>query len=144
MSVSGESRRLSPVVRGRLEQPSCGFEALEPGAHYTVTVKTMSGKVTSWPASTELTLKPLPVRALQGARPATGGERALLVWWQPADDSAQDEFRVEYHEAGAGGDSAALVAAGHNVTLDALLPGRNYTVRPLLYSTLAHPCCSTR
>lgn len=45
VSVSGESRRLTPVVRARQEPPRCSFDALEPGAHYTVTVKTMSGKV---------------------------------------------------------------------------------------------------
>lgn len=52
----GGGRRLAPVLRYRNETPSCWFEGLEPGAHYTVTVKTMSGKVTSWPATADLTL----------------------------------------------------------------------------------------
>ena len=57
-------RRLPPQLRARDEPPACAFDGLEPGAPYTVTVKTMSGKVTSWPASADLTLRPLPVRAL--------------------------------------------------------------------------------
>lgn len=45
VSVSGEARRLAPLVRSRADAPLAAFDALEPGAHYTVTVKTMSGKV---------------------------------------------------------------------------------------------------
>lgn len=59
VSVSGSGgggRRLAPVVRARNDTPACAFDGLEPGAPYTVTVKTMSGKVTSWPAATDLTL----------------------------------------------------------------------------------------
>lgn len=83
-------------------------------------------QVTSWPAATELTLRPRPVAWLRGAG---AGARGLRVWWRAADGSLQDEFRVEYREAGpAGDDASALTAAGTNVTLDALLPGRNYTV----------------
>lgn len=119
-------RRLAPVVRARNDTPECAFEGLEPGARYTVTVKTMSGKVTSWPSPADLTLKPLPVRELQWALEGAGGVR---VWWRPAEGSAQDEYRVSYHEAGPSrDDSNALSTPAANVTLEALLPGRNYTV----------------
>lgn len=68
--------------------------------------------------------EPLPVRALEVSR-AEGG--ALRVTWAPAEGSVQDEYRVSYHEAeSADGSTVPCVAAG--VTLDALLPGRNYTV----------------
>lgn len=52
---AGGGRR-TPQLRARDEAPACAFDGLEPGAPYTVTVKTMSGKVTSWPAATDLTL----------------------------------------------------------------------------------------
>lgn len=56
VSVTGEARRLTPVVRARADPPAAAFDSLEPGARYQVTVKTMSGKVTSWPATADLTL----------------------------------------------------------------------------------------
>lgn len=54
------ARRLPPQLRARDEPPACSFDGLEPGAHYSVTVKTMSGKVTSWPATADLTLSECP------------------------------------------------------------------------------------
>ncbi|CAK1544794.1 unnamed protein product [Leptosia nina] len=131
------ARRLPPAVRGRDDPPLCSFDGLEPGAHYAVTVKTMSGKVTSWPAATELTLKPLPVTQVgwRYAEPSevnsAGGVagEGVLVWWSPASNSTQDEFKVSYHEAGESrDDSSAISTSNNNVTLEALLPGRNYTV----------------
>ncbi|XP_037297538.1 tyrosine-protein phosphatase 10D [Manduca sexta] len=126
--AGGAARRLAPVVRARDEAPACWFDGLEPGAHYTVTVKTMSGKVTSWPAATDLTLKPLPVRALQW-RHAAGADSGVALWWAPADGSTQDQYKVSYHEVGPSrDDSNTLMTATTNVTLDTLLPGRNYTI----------------
>ncbi|KAF9421769.1 hypothetical protein HW555_002450 [Spodoptera exigua] len=129
VSVSGSGgggRRLAPVVRARNDTPSCSFEGLEPGAPYTVTVKTMSGKVTSWPAATDLTLKPLPVRDLAWRYAADG---AVDLWWTPAPASTQDEYKVSYHEAGPSrDDSNTLSTAEPRVTLRALLAGRNYSV----------------
>ncbi|XP_060800520.1 tyrosine-protein phosphatase 10D isoform X3 [Amyelois transitella] len=123
---AGAARRPAPVLRARNESASAAFDALEPGARYTVVVKTMSGKVTSWPASAEVTLKPLPVRNLSW-RLAAG--EAVTVAWAPADHSTQDEYKVSYHEAGpARDDSNTLTTPATNVTLEALLPGRNYTV----------------
>lgn len=56
VSGGGAARRLSPLLLGRDEEPSCWFRRLDPGAHYSLTVKTMAGKVTSWPAALDLTL----------------------------------------------------------------------------------------
>ncbi|XP_053600503.1 tyrosine-protein phosphatase 10D isoform X2 [Plodia interpunctella] len=130
VSVGGSAaggRRPAPVLRARNDSAAAAFEGLEPGAHYTVTVKTMSGKVTSWPASAEVTLKPLPVRDLSG-RQVAGGE-GVVVSWSPAPGSTQDEYKVSYHEAGpARDDSNTLTTPTSNVTLESLLPGRNYTV----------------
>lgn len=121
-------RRLPPQLRARDEPPACAFDGLEPGAPYTVTVKTMSGKVTSWPASADLTLRPLPVRALQGRRVDSAEGGGVFLWWRPADGSTQDEYRVSYHETGPSrDDSNSLTTAATNATLEALLPGRNYT-----------------
>ncbi|KAJ8725313.1 hypothetical protein PYW07_016271 [Mythimna separata] len=94
VSVSGSgggARRLAPVLRARDEEPACAFDGLEPGAPYTVTVKTMSGKVTSWPATTDLTLKPLAVRELHWEHAPDG---AVELWWSPAQGSTQDEYKV--------------------------------------------------
>uniref|UniRef100_A0A2A4JIC7 Fibronectin type-III domain-containing protein n=1 Tax=Heliothis virescens TaxID=7102 RepID=A0A2A4JIC7_HELVI len=129
VSVSGlgasGGRRLAPVVRARNDTPACSFEGLEPGAPYTVTVKTMSGKVTSWPATSDLTLKPLSVRGLAWRLAAEGAD----VWWSPAPGSTQDEYKVSYHEAGPSrDDSSTLTTAEARVQLRALLPGRNYSV----------------
>ncbi|XP_068628161.1 tyrosine-protein phosphatase 10D [Battus philenor] len=120
-------RRLPPAVRARDDPTSASFDGLEPGAHYTVTVKTMSGKVTSWPAAADFTLKPLAVRGLRW-RDAEAGD-GLLVWWQPADGSTQDEYKVSYHETGPShDDSSTLTTSATNITLESLLPGRNYTI----------------
>ncbi|XP_046978913.1 tyrosine-protein phosphatase 10D-like isoform X1 [Vanessa cardui] len=122
-------RRLPPQLRARDEPPAAAFDGLEPGAHYTVTVKTMSGKVTSWPATADLTLKPLPVRDLQGRSVDTEDGGGVFLWWKPADGSTQDEYKVSYHETGPSrDDSNTLTTTNTNVTLEALLPGRNYTV----------------
>ncbi|CAG9792264.1 unnamed protein product [Diatraea saccharalis] len=87
----------------------------------------MSGKVTSWPASADLTLKPLPVRDLHWKR-VEGSEGILLSWSAPTG-STQDEYKISYHEAGPSrDDSNTLSTAATEITLDALLPGRNYTV----------------
>ncbi|CAK1578883.1 unnamed protein product [Parnassius mnemosyne] len=136
---SGGARRLAPVVRAREEPTSAAFEGLEPGVHYTVTVKTMSGKVTSWPAAADFTLKPLPVRSLrwreadegegQGHGSGGRGTGALLVSWEPADGSTQDEYKVSYYETDPSQeDSNTLTTPNTNVTLEGLLPGRNYTI----------------
>lgn len=53
----GTVRKLPPVTRLKNESTFWEFkDNLEPGRTYSVIVKTVSGKVTSWPASTEVTL----------------------------------------------------------------------------------------
>ncbi|CAB3221781.1 unnamed protein product [Arctia plantaginis] len=126
-SGAGGGRR-TPVVRARNDTPATSFDGLEPGAPYTVTVKTMSGKVTSWPAATDLTLKPLPVKGLDW-RYADGPEGGVIVWWTPSEGSIQDEYKVSYHESGPSrDDSSTLTVSDTSVPLRSLLPGRNYTV----------------
>lgn len=61
---AGGGRRLAPLLRPRDAPPYAEFDALEPGAHCTVTVKTMSGKVTSWPASADFTLSQYTVHVV--------------------------------------------------------------------------------
>ncbi|KAL0839964.1 hypothetical protein ABMA28_016572 [Loxostege sticticalis] len=124
---AGGGRRLAPLLRPRDAPPLAEFDALEPGAHCTVTVKTMSGKVTSWPASADFTLKPLPVQDVAWKR--VEGSEGILLWWTPPAASTQDEYKISYHEAGPSrDDSNTLTTSATNLTLEALLPGRNYTV----------------
>lgn len=53
-------RRIQPVTRNREDQNFWEFkDHLEPGHNYQVVVKTVSGKVTSWPATGEVTLSKL-------------------------------------------------------------------------------------
>jgi hypothetical protein len=50
-------RRPAPVIRGRDRPNVLEFrDGLEPGRSYQVSVKTMSGKVASWPISANVTL----------------------------------------------------------------------------------------
>ncbi|XP_034944437.1 tyrosine-protein phosphatase 10D isoform X2 [Chelonus insularis] len=126
----GSNRRFSPVTRNRYEENSniWKFKDLEAGKTYQVVVKTVSGKVTSWPASGDITLKPLPVRDLR----ASIDDRMLEVSWKPDNTSTQDSYRLEYHEVDSitsiSGDSNSLTTEKTNVILEALLPGRNYTI----------------
>ena len=52
----GGNRRLAPVTRNRDDENQWEFKELEAGKTYQVVVKTVSGKVTSWPASGDITL----------------------------------------------------------------------------------------
>ncbi|XP_044592412.1 tyrosine-protein phosphatase 10D isoform X1 [Cotesia glomerata] len=124
----GNNRRVPTVTRNRYEEDSTSWEFhdLEAGKTYQVVVKTVSGKVTSWPASGDITLKPLPVRDLR----ASIDERMLEVSWRPDNASIQDSYRLEYHEVdtASSGDSNTLTIEKTRVVLEALLPGRNYTI----------------
>ncbi|GBP07497.1 Tyrosine-protein phosphatase 10D [Eumeta japonica] len=131
VTLSG-ARRLPAIVRTRDEPTLYSFDGLDPGASYTVTVKTMSGKVTSWPSTAELTLKPLPVRDLRWQHIEVGdagSAQGVRLWWASVDGSTQEEYKVSYHEVGPSrDDSNSLVTPHTNVTLEALLPGRNYSI----------------
>lgn len=53
----GSGRKPNPVTRLREEPPLWEFkDNLEPGKTYQVIVKTVSGKVTSWPMNADVTL----------------------------------------------------------------------------------------
>ncbi|KAI4503635.1 hypothetical protein M0802_001038 [Mischocyttarus mexicanus] len=124
----GGNRRLAPISKNRDDESRLEFKDLEPGKTYQVIVKTVSGKVTSWPASGDVTLKPLPVRDLR----ADVDERTSMVEvsWNPENGSTQDSYKLQYHEVETtiGGDSNTLTIDKTRVTLEALLPGRNYSI----------------
>ena len=124
----GGNRRLAPVTRNRDDESKCEFKDLEPGKTYQVVVKTVSGKVTSWPASGDVTLKPLPVRDLRAVIDEKTG--MVEVSWLPENSSTQDSYKLQYHEVETtiGGDSNTLTIDKTKVTLEALLPGRNYSI----------------
>ncbi|XP_015183545.1 PREDICTED: tyrosine-protein phosphatase 10D isoform X2 [Polistes dominula] len=124
----GGNRRLAPVSKNRDDESRLEFKDLEPGKTYQVIVKTVSGKVTSWPASGDVTLKPLPVRDLHAEVDERTG--MVEVSWNPENSSTQDSYKLQYHEVETtiGGDSNTLTTDKTRVTLEALLPGRNYSI----------------
>ncbi|XP_043267238.1 tyrosine-protein phosphatase 10D isoform X2 [Venturia canescens] len=124
----GGNRRLAPVTRNRDDASQWEFRDLEPGKTYQVVVKTVSGKVTSWPASGDITLKPLAVRDLRADVDEKTG--MLEVSWRPENGSTQDSYKLQYHEVetSIGGDSNSLTTNKTRVKLEALLPGRNYSI----------------
>ncbi|XP_012532552.1 tyrosine-protein phosphatase 10D isoform X5 [Monomorium pharaonis] len=124
----GSNRRLAPVTRNRDDENRWEFKDLEPGKTYQVVVKTVSGKVTSWPASGDVTLKPLPVHDLRAVIDEKTG--MVEVSWSPENSSMQDSYKLQYHEVETtiGGDSNTLTTDKTKVTLEALLPGRNYSI----------------
>ncbi|CAK9833787.1 Tyrosine-protein phosphatase 10D [Anthophora retusa] len=52
------------------------------------------------------------------------------VSWHPENSSTQDSYKLQYHEVETtiGGDSNTLTTDKTKVTLEALLPGRNYSI----------------
>ena len=55
-------------------------------------VKTVSGKVASWPATGNVTTRPLPVQNLRQRTEAETGE--VKFQWEPHPESRQDSYRV--------------------------------------------------
>ncbi|XP_055635341.1 tyrosine-protein phosphatase 10D isoform X2 [Toxorhynchites rutilus septentrionalis] len=100
---------------------------LDPGKTYQVVVKTVSGKVTSWPATGEVTLKPLPVKSLYSF---TDSKTSIItISWTPDDVSTQDEYKISYHELETNnGDASTMNTDKTSFPLESLLPGRNYSV----------------
>lgn len=124
----GSNRRLAPVTRNRDDENRWEFKDLEPGKTYQVVVKTVSGKVTSWPASGDVTLSTcsnsyfLSVRNISlviiynysvssffviliGPLPvhdlrAVIDEKTGMVEvsWSPENLSTQDSYKLQYHE----------------------------------------------
>ena len=66
---------------------------MKPGRTYQVVVKTVSGSVASWPATGNVTTRPLPVQdTIQTILDDQTGE--TLVIWRPNPDSFQDGYKV--------------------------------------------------
>ncbi|XP_076252451.1 protein tyrosine phosphatase 10D isoform X4 [Rhynchophorus ferrugineus] len=124
----GTIRKIPPYHRLRDEPTFWEFkDNLEPGKTYSVVVKTVSGKVTSWPVSAEVTLKPLPVSGLRSVLNDNTG--TISISWQPHPNSTQDSFLVSYHEVESTiGDSNTLTTNETTIELESLFPGRNYSV----------------
>uniref|UniRef100_W4VRK2 protein-tyrosine-phosphatase n=1 Tax=Corethrella appendiculata TaxID=1370023 RepID=W4VRK2_9DIPT len=123
------SRRQQAVLRNDNENvASLEFhDNLEPGRTYQVVVKTVSGKVTSWPATGDVTLKPLPVKNLHSFTDERTG--IVTITWQPDDSSQQEEYKISYHEVEAfNGDSSTMNTDKTRYPLESLLPGRNYSI----------------
>lgn len=103
---------------------------VEPGQTYQVTVKTVSGNVTSWPETVNVTTKPLPVENL---RSSINYETGLLsISWQPNSASIQNEYKISYSDVESNdwgrmnGDS--MNTNQTNLVLEQLLPSRNYSL----------------
>ncbi|XP_049533500.1 tyrosine-protein phosphatase 10D isoform X1 [Anopheles darlingi] len=123
------SRRQQAVLRNDNENMAwLEFkENLEPGKTYQVVVKTVSGKVTSWPASGDVTLKPLPVKQVTSYTDGKSG--VITISWKPDELSTQDEYRISYHELETNnGDSSTMSTNATSFALETLLPGRNYSI----------------
>lgn len=51
------------------------------------------------------------------------------ISWSPNSESTQESYKVSYHEVeSAAGDSSTVTTNKTKITLDALLPGRNYSI----------------
>ncbi|XP_050304199.1 tyrosine-protein phosphatase 10D isoform X2 [Anthonomus grandis grandis] len=124
----GTLRKPPPVPRPKDEPTDWEFkDNLEPGKTYAVVVKTVSGKVTSWPVQAEVTLEPLPVSHLHSIFDDKMG--MITISWKPHPDSTQDSFLVSYHEVeSTTGDSNTVKTNQTKIELETLLPGRNYTI----------------
>jgi receptor-type tyrosine-protein phosphatase beta len=122
------SRRQQSVLRNDDNVAWLEFrENLEPGKTYQVVVKTVSGKVTSWPATGDVTLKPLPV---QNLRSFTDDKTGIVsIMWQPDNSSTQEEYKISYHAIEPfNGDSSTMKTEKTRDSLKNLLPGRNYSI----------------
>uniref|UniRef100_A0A6P7G206 protein-tyrosine-phosphatase n=1 Tax=Diabrotica virgifera virgifera TaxID=50390 RepID=A0A6P7G206_DIAVI len=124
----GTVRKPPPVPRSKEDPTFWEFkDNLEPGKTYSVVVKTVSGKVTSWPVSADVTLKPLPVRYVTSTTDTKTG--TVSIFWSPDPASTQEGYLVSYHEAeSTTGDSNTINTNQTDISLEALLPGRNYSI----------------
>merc|ERR1712126_101194 len=85
-----------------------GKRDLLPGRTYEVMVTAVSGSVVSYPASVNVTTKPLPVRNLKEEVDPDTLEMKLT--WEADPRSQQDSFQIEYHEMEPfNGDSSSVV-----------------------------------
>jgi len=121
-------RRKTPQIIERGEPLVARFtENLRPGRTYQVVVKTVSGSVASWPATGNVTTKPLPVRELRQEMDIETKEIKLV--WEPNAESQQDSFKIEYHELETfNGDSSSITVEDSFFSMEQLQPGRNYSI----------------
>nr|XP_023013330.1 tyrosine-protein phosphatase 10D isoform X2 [Leptinotarsa decemlineata] len=124
----GTVRKPPPVPRSREDPTFWEFkDNLEPGKTYSVVIKTVSGKVTSWPVTSDVTLKPLPVKHLRSKSDDKTG--VATIFWDPDKNSTQEGYLVSYHEVeSTTGDSNMVTTNRTEIELEALLSGRNYSV----------------
>ncbi|XP_052855612.1 tyrosine-protein phosphatase 10D isoform X1 [Drosophila gunungcola] len=122
------TRRQSTVPRSNEPVAFYDFrDIVEPGETFNVIVKTVSGKVTSWPASGDVTLRPLPVRNLRSIN--DDKTNTMVITWEADPASTQDEYRIVYHELETfNGDTSTLTTDRTRFNLESLLPGRNYSL----------------
>lgn len=100
---------------------------VEPGQTYQVTVRTVSGNITSWPERINVTTKPLPVENLQLFADDTTGR--VIVLWEPHLVSVQDEYKITYHEVQI--EHLNIISLNTNQTyyvFESLLPDKKYTL----------------
>lgn len=71
--------------------------------------------------------EPLPVLNM---RPETDEKNSIInISWTPNPESTQEGYKVSYHEVeSAAGDSSTISTNKTKITLDTLLPGRNYSI----------------
>ncbi|CAG0893051.1 unnamed protein product [Darwinula stevensoni] len=100
---------------------------LDPGHTYTVVVKTVSGNVASWPATGNVTTRPLPVANLEAQQDHETG--SIVILWKTDPISVQDSFKVTWQEVGSfNGDSGSDIVTDTSFSLEKLLRGRNYSI----------------
>ncbi len=65
---------------------------------FQVVVKTVSGSVASWPATGNVTTRPLPV--LENIQTVIDEDtKEAAVVWEPHPDSLQDEYKVRQQQS---------------------------------------------
>ena len=93
--ISMDLQRKNPRIVLRGSPLEAKFtENLVPGKTYKVDVKTFSGSVASWPASGNVTTRPLPVQNLRQSIDTETGE--VVFEWDPHPESIQDSYRVSF------------------------------------------------
>jgi receptor-type tyrosine-protein phosphatase beta len=124
-------RRKTPQIVERGAPLRASFtENLKPGLTYQVVVKTVSGSVASWPATGNVTTRPLPV--LDTIQTHMDEEtKEVTIIWEPNPESNQEQYKVTYHDLEAtafNGDSSYIFVPDPYFSLDNLNPGRNYSI----------------
>ncbi len=94
MQVAIGIRRKTPQIIERGAPLRARFtENLKPGLTYQVVVKTVSGSVARWPATGNVTTRPLPV--LDSVQTHMDEEtKEVTIIWEPNPESHQDQYKV--------------------------------------------------